>query len=457
MKKILLLIAGIFSAIVIYSQKENFDIASFIPPKGWQRIDSNGVVLFQNIKTNNGRTSFCQIFLFPSQASTGDPAKDFSNEWNRHVIRPTGTKEIPRTETQKNPDGWLQTTGYARISQQGIIYTSLLVAISGFGREMSVLVNFGSPDYNDEVQLFFTNLDMRAPVVTGNLQSRDTPPQTSSGGLSDYVFTAPPGWTKQQYPDRIDLSVETQGGRERCGLTLLPMRNAGANLWTDAGNIFAEVFKGFEPKNDGLSPNRIVQGFSPQGWEYVMIKRSIGMRGYATFYAFVFVAKLGNLIAPIAGSSKDPMVSACFGELMTDVWPKFFYSLQFKNWKTTGPGITKQIAGSWIGGGATAAGEFSFAANGRYADAQAAQQYHQLSSGDVMTSTQAYFGDGSYSLNGNQITLISDAKKNNPEHGYIRVERESIDNGTNWTEKLYLLRKSSIDGKEYEVSMKRNR
>ncbi len=74
-----------------------------------------------------------------------------------------------------------------------------------------------------------------------------------------------------------------------------------------------------------------------------------------------------------------------------------------------------------------------------------------------METTQAYFGDGSYSINGNQITLIRDTKKNQPEKGWIRLEEESKDEARTWTEKLYFLRTSTIDGREYEVSFKRNK
>ena len=454
MKLVIFLIATILSMTDICAQKEKFDIASFIPPKGWQRLDSNGMVLFQNIRTNNGSTRFCQIFLFPSLASTGDPAKDFASEWNRIVVRATHTQQNLTTETQKTPDGWIETTGYANVQQQGITYTCMLVSISGFGKVMSVMVNVAGQEFMGEVQLFFNNMDMRAPVVLGDLNSYQKPPDASTGSLSDYVYTAPPGWSIKQYSDGIVISAPDHGN-ERCLLSLWPMRNAGSDLWTDANNIFAEVFKGYQPKNNGLTPNSIIKGISPQGWEYVIIKKSIGINGYATVFGFLFVARLGNQLAPISGISKDPMVSACFGLLQTDVWPKFFYSLQFRNWKNSAPGISKQIIGDWIGGGATAAGKFSFAPNGRYANAEASQQYHSMSDGEVLATTQGFFGDGAYTLKGNQITLIKDRDKNNPEHGYIRVEEESIDNGINWTEKLFLLRTSSVDGKEYEVSLRR--
>src|SRR5262249_18628643 len=106
MKRFTVYIAASFFVITAFSQKQKFDIATFIPPKGWQRIDSNGVVLFQQSKTNNGRTSFCQIFLFPSQASSGDAAKDFTNEWDLRVVRATGTRERPQASIEKTQSGW---------------------------------------------------------------------------------------------------------------------------------------------------------------------------------------------------------------------------------------------------------------------------------------------------------------------------------------------------------------
>ncbi|MFI5156134.1 MAG: hypothetical protein ACHQEM_08105 [Chitinophagales bacterium] len=456
MKLTTLIIALFFLIAGSYAQKQQFDIASFIPPKGWQRIDSNGSVLFQNMKTNNGLTSFCQIFLFPSQASSGDPSKDFSAGWKRLIAKQPGAQQNPKTTTQKMPDGWVQTSAYTNVKQQGITYTSMLISLSGYGKVMSVLVNFAGQDFMNEVQVFFQNLDLRTAYITGDLQSGDKAPETKSAGLSDYVYTAPAGWSTKVNTDGIVMTAPDHGS-ERCVLTIWPMRSSGNDIWTDAGNIYAEVFREFEPRNDGFTPNSIVRGLSPQGWEYVIIKRDIGIRGYGTMYGFIFLAKLGNLLAPISGISKDPMVSACFGLLMNDVWPKFFYSLQFRNWRNSGTGITKQIIGEWIGGGATAAGKYTFAPNGRYGDAMAAQQYAPMANGEVLTSTQAYFGNGSYSIKGNQITLISDSRKNSPEIGYLRLEQESIDNGRNWTEKLYLLRISAIDGKEYEVNFKRNR
>jgi hypothetical protein len=167
------------------------------------------------------------------------------------------------------------------------------------------------------------------------------------------------------------------------------------------------------------------------------------------------VAKLDNRLAVISGLSKDPLVSACMGENRgTTNWPKFFYSLSFRNWQ---PGdqtqtMRKLLAGEWIAATATAGDKITFAGNGRFANAAAAQQYH-LGTNELITTTQAYFGNGSYTLRGNAITLAQDDHRT--DHGFFRVEQESKDDGRTWADVLYLMRTSSVDGAEYELRFKK--
>ncbi|HZE85924.1 MAG TPA: hypothetical protein VE035_16510, partial [Puia sp.] len=262
MRSFFLFLAALSLSAMAFSQKEIFDLASFTPPRGWQRIDSNGIILFQKANTSNGQlTRFAQIFLFPSQPSSGEPMKDFNAEWNYRVVKSTGIRENPRPASQKNPDGWTQTSGQANITQQGITYTCTLVSLSGFGKEMSFIINAAGQDYNDEVLVFFKNLDMRNPIVTGDLWSpKNKPPEsnTTNGGtantaastrpgtLSDYIYIPPQGWAMQQFADGILLSA-TPRGSENCSLTLFQMRATGNNIFSDADRIFSETFNKYEP------------------------------------------------------------------------------------------------------------------------------------------------------------------------------------------------------------------
>jgi hypothetical protein len=169
------------------------------------------------------------------------------------------------------------------------------------------------------------------------------------------------------------------------------------------------------------------------------------------------VARLNNRLAVISGLSKDPLVSACMGEnLASTVWPRFFYSLSFKSWQAGDltPAMRRRLAGEWIAATATAGDMITFAGNGRFANAAAAQQYH-LTANELITTTQAYFGNGNYTLRGNAITLAQDDKR--ITNGFYRIEQESKDEGRTWADVFYLMRTSTVDGQEYELRFKRNR
>jgi hypothetical protein len=116
--------------------------------------------------------------------------------------------------------------------------------------------------------------------------------------------------------------------------------------------------------------------------------------------------------------------------------------------------MRKLLSGEWIAATATAGDKITFAGNGRFANAAAAQQYH-LGTNELITTTQAYFGNGSYTLRGNSITLTQDDKRT--DHGFFRVEQESKDDGRTWADAFYLMRTSTVDGQEYELRYKRNR
>jgi hypothetical protein len=294
-------------------------------------------------------------------------------------------------------------------------------------------------------------------ILVGRGQS--TP---AAASLGDYIYNIPPGWTPTTYPDGIVLSPPVSNTGERCLLQIWPMRTPSGNLAQDAVQAFRQIFSAYKFTNSQYATrNAVVRGTSAQGWDYFMIKNSIQLGGgnYQVIYGFVFVANLGSRVAVISGLSKDPLVSACFGLNLTDVWPTFFYSLHFKGWNSTQSQqqMIQRIAGPWIAVTATAGDKWVFAGNGRFASASAAQHYYSVSSNEAISVTDAYFGDGSWSLDGNAIVLTKDNDKANPRKGWIRVEQESYDNGNTWAEKLYLLRTSTVDGKEYEMAYHRDK
>jgi len=299
-----------------------------------------------------------------------------------------------------------------------------------------------------------------AILLLAHLYAPAYPQQQPAADLTDYIYTIPAGWTSTQYPDGVVLSAPVSNTGERCLLQVWPMRSSVGTLAQDAIQAFRQIFSAYTPTNSQYATqNSIVRGTSAQGWDYFMIKNAIRITGsnYEILFGFVFVAGLGNRVAVISGISKDPLVSSCFGLNLSDVWPKFFYSLHFRGWNSSLPArqMMRRIAGVWMAATATVADRWVFAANGRYASAAASQRYYSISSSEAIGVTDAYFGDGSWSLDGHAVLLTRDNDKAKPSKGWIRLEQDSYDNGNTWSDRLYLLRTSTVDGSEYEMAYHR--
>src|SRR5439155_6768306 len=144
--------------------------------------------------------------------------------------------------------------------------------------------------------------------------------------------------------DGITLFSPTYKMGERCLLQLWPFQPAGPDLAADAGRAFQRIFSTYEPRaqtSDGSPlPTILTRGRSGQGWDYLILKRGIGKPNgpggpFESLQGFVLVARLSGNIAVVSGLAKAPLVSSCLGELVADVWPRFFYSLRFKDWPVT--------------------------------------------------------------------------------------------------------------------------
>lgn len=419
------------------------DLAKFTPPSGWQRSEQNGVVSFLTTGNAGGRPIYCQIFFFPSHPTASDVQKNFSAEWSRLIAQPFAVNAQPQLETRTEPGGWSVITGYANAVQRGIPVMAILVTGVGAKRSMSVVVNVTSGDYVQDVRDFLAGLhfgDRPLPPPT----ARNTSNAPSTGSLDDYVYTIPGGWTHTVYPDGIVYASPMLETGERCQFTVFQMRPASSDLLADARRAYAGIFQ-IDPFQDNAYPfptATLTRGVGAAGWNYLVIQKSIhGHVGDGTLLGTrLFAAQLGDRDAIITTTGKDPEVSQCFGVLVRDEWPRLFYSLAFRNWTAVRQDslAARRLAGTWTTATASVADRYTFAANGRFASAAAAMTVTRISPTELLQTTNAYFGDGSYKISGNTITLTSDHDRAHPQRGFFRIEAETQD-GNTWQDRLCLL------------------
>lgn len=153
-------VAALFVPLTLAAQKETFDIATFLPPAGWQRTASAGMLTFAAAPGPEGAG---QIFVFPSRTSNANPMAEFQADWARLVTQAVGSVDPPQMHTGQRPDGWSVVTGGAAVTRQGVTFTVLLVTVSGFGRAMSFVATVAGAERLAEANRFFTTLELRLP------------------------------------------------------------------------------------------------------------------------------------------------------------------------------------------------------------------------------------------------------------------------------------------------------
>jgi len=429
--------------------KEAFDIARFVPPSGWRRTQSPGLLTFQ-APTREGQPGSAQIFLFPSEPAREPPAQSFEAAWKKLVAVPLGIERPNQFQSEQSPDGWTALTGVTDYVRGGAPFRVILINASGHGRTVSIVANVQGNRFLADVVAFLKELDLVEPPAQ-RASTPDVAPQALSApaagdSIGNYIFTAPKGWTRTSYPDGVVYaSPPYPNTGETCQLSIFPMRPGGGDLLREAIAAFQGLFKS-DPMTRYPSPDpRITRGTSPFGWEYLVLKKEIGGNGHVgdtTTGVLVFVARLGSDVAAIVGTSKPPLVSQCFGEAFPDQWPHFFHTLRFKNIreKVADDSMTARLLGSWTSFGGHALDRYTFAKGGRYASGSAIGYTSRVSRDLIETTTYGFAGDGSWSVRGNTITLTEDKAKGRPDAGLFRLEEESED-GRNWKERLCILSK----------------
>ena len=277
--------------------------------------------------------------------------------------------------------------------------------------------------------------------------SHSTAAAQASPTLQEYVYTPPAGWSATVHGDVILLRAPAQPTGESCAIGLSGLVPSTGDLASDANAAWARNFADFEVRPTSTFPSaaHVIRGVASQGWEYLIVKRGMALRGSPAdplraqgLFGFVMVAKLGARVATVFGVSFDPLVSSCFGSALDNVWPRFFSTLRFRSV----PGASEHVLaegmiGAWESYGSSlgsaASIQYVFTPAGRYAELGAMRR---VTIDSVWMSTT--FGDGAYRLRGNEITLLPDVGR--PEVGSLRLERVSEDGGRTWMEILYFLR-----------------
>ncbi|MGZ5222378.1 MAG: hypothetical protein ACXWC7_19985 [Chitinophagaceae bacterium] len=281
---------------------------------------------------------------------------------------------------------------------------------------------------------------------TGNMNATIT--------LNDYDFITPDKWQLQKNKDHLLIQNMESG----CLIRILEPQPSSGDLERDAKAVFDVMYMGWQYQKTGEQQYVLSKGFLPKGLEYCMLEAGMsklsadGSRydGFEEGTALIVKAGSQIVILSIRHNTSFMGHTDCIRKYVTI--RRFFNSFTVKNAAVpeTDNEAKQRIIGAWSMSESGAAGEYVFAANGNYAfygalgTTSTSRDYNYEY---LHLKTYAFQGDGSYSIDGDHLTLKKSTR--NPEQIRYRFEKVNY-GGTGWKDRIWMLTRDSVG--ETEVS-----
>jgi hypothetical protein len=231
----------VLAAHALYGQpRESFDIASFISPKGWKKENNNTAVSY--VVTNNISREWCRLTVFKSTGSSGNATTDFDHEWETLVTKQYQGTTKPLSETSTE-DGWTAQSGVSKFIFQGNECFVLLNTISGYGKELSVMVTMNGQEFMGDVERFLSSIDLQKPSPDSfqEIQTKENtlvqmPSASPAGstGISKSVTNFDDGWTARALDDYVLVTKENTKFYIHYGVSIPANSSSGERPTTQA-------------------------------------------------------------------------------------------------------------------------------------------------------------------------------------------------------------------------------
>jgi len=197
---------SILSAGVFAQGTETFDIATFQPPKGWQKRSTEEWIQFLTEAKKTG--AFCIVTLFKSMPGLGDSKENFNAAWGTIVKEALNVSTAPTMQPSSSGDGWTEETGSAAFEKDGLKGAVVLITMSGYGKMMNAMILTNTEAYEPEFTAFLGSISLKKPAaetVRAPLTGQSIQPQAAR--KSSYKFNTSnfdDGWTSTEQEDWVE-------------------------------------------------------------------------------------------------------------------------------------------------------------------------------------------------------------------------------------------------------------
>jgi hypothetical protein len=141
---------------------ESFDIATFQPPKNWNKQTSQNSVQFSTEDKASG--GYCLITLLKSIPGLGNSRENFDAAWQT-VVKEMVNVGAPQMQPSDNPEDWKAEMGAAPFEKDGQKGVAVLVTTSGYGKMVNVLVLTNTQAYEPNIRAFLESVSLKKPEI----------------------------------------------------------------------------------------------------------------------------------------------------------------------------------------------------------------------------------------------------------------------------------------------------
>jgi hypothetical protein len=418
MKKIIFL-CMLFAFVGNAIAQTNYDIITYTEPKGYKKETKTGVVTYT--KTDSKAGTYCIISLYAQSPSSGDIKKDFENDWQELVATPLNIKDAPKADNGDDITGWRTYSGAANFEFGGGTSMSLLITAKKDNANVSMLVVTNAQSFLADADAFFDKLKLGKPkaiTVKNNpvvkpINNPTATAENNTNSLVAYSFGEYKILITDNYFSSKTINnnvINYKVNVENLNINIFQPFPSCGNLETDMDTYFFKVFDGYKKLNSALSnSDHTYKGTTAEGVPYLIEYRDIARGEYPNEdkkVAVLMLFQLGNNVAIVQGYYDHMMEAVAWvkSENLKSIFNMFVHFLKF-NSKSS---ITNPVAISgtkWSSTSTSVALIYDFKTNGTFVGAGASSfRVGHNETHDKVTTT-SYGNDGTWSLNGNNLTM----------------------------------------------------
>jgi hypothetical protein len=367
------------------SHANTFEFLTYAPPSGWVNQALQDGIAYRR-PTGVGLINF-----YASHPAAGSESDEFARVW-RARVEPHLPGAVPQPEFQRD-GGYVAAVGNRVMKAQEGLTTVTLAVFLGRGRALGVLAIAAGDDAIREVTAFFDSIN----VTPGKLATAAPNSASVSAGEIEVEFAVPPGYVSKRDGRTILLIPTTINEKTPCAYGISPPRPSSGNLEADARAALLEPHPGWRLRDDSYSAMR---GTAADGWKYFWFRTIIqslvgGSYQSANAMAMAFPAGQGrvNIVWGVGNTAHCMLDDLAFSRL--------FHSLRPRGWTSDGgKAFARELQGVWRYTHSYGMTQYKFTANGRYEYGRGT-----TTTAGMLETTSSGVSDGSYKLNGSELTL----------------------------------------------------